>query len=308
MKVQSILGKLFLSVMISLALPTVGLSQESITIKHGRGETTVKKNPEKVVIFDIGTLETYHELGIPVYGVLNNVPEYLDQYKSDQYLKLGGIKAPDIEAIKLAKPDLIIISGRQGNAYDSLSSIAPTLFLGVNTDDYWNSFEDNVNTIAKIHGKEALAEKKLQELSTKKDLVVQKSKTDTNKGLVMLQVRGNHSAFGSQSRFGFVHDVLGVRPVASIETTGHTGSRVNEEYIKKVNPDYIFIIDRDSATGGEKKPTDELLTDEMKRSNAYLNNHIITLTGNVWYTSGGGLISVDRMISEVGEQLYTLSL
>lgn len=284
-------------------------NDELITIKHRLGETKVKKNPEKVVIFDIGSLETYHELGIPVAGVTNSVPAYLSEYKSDKYAKLGSIKGPDIEALTAFAPDLIIISGRQSSAYDSLAMIAPTIFLGVDTKDYWSSFETNVRHIAKIHGKEAMAEQKLATLRQKRDLVTEKTKDDTNKGFTILHVRGGHTSYGSGSRFGFIHDVLGVRQaLTDLDDTTHTGHRfkVGDGLVEKANPDYLFLIDRDSAVGGEKKPTDELLSAELKATPAYKNGKVVTLPGNIWYVSGGGLISVDKKITDVGEQLYGL--
>lgn len=289
---------------------TAADTNEYITVVHRLGETKVKKDPKKVVIFDIGTLETYHELGIPVAGVTNSVPVYLSEYRGDKYAKLGSIKGPDIAALTAFAPDLIIISGRQSSAYDSLSMIAPTIFLGVDTKDYWNSFESNVRNIAKIHGKEALAERKLATLRQKRDVVTSKTKDDNNKGFVILHVRGGHTSYGSGSRFGFIHDVLGVRQsLTDLNDATHTGHRFKEGdgLVQKANPDYIFLIDRDSAVGGEEKPADELLSAELKRTPAYRNKKIVTLPGNIWYVSGGGLISVDKKITDVGEQLYGLT-
>lgn len=293
----------------SLSAATAADNDEYLTIKHRLGETRVKKNPEKVVIFDIGSLETYHELGIPVVGVTNSVPAYLSEYKSDKYAKLGGIKSPDIQAIAALAPDLIIISGRQSAAYDSLAAIAPTVFLGVDTKDYWTSFETNVRHIAALHGKEDLAEQKLATLRQKRDLVTAKTKDDDHKGFTILNVRGGHTSYGSGSRFGFIHDVLGVRQaITDLDDATHTGHRFKpgDGLVQRANPEYLFLIDRDSAVGGEQKPADELLSDELKATPAYRNGKVVTLPGNIWYVSGGGLISVDKKITDVGEQLYGL--
>ena len=284
-------------------------TDDYITIKHRLGETRVKKNPEKVVIFDIGSLETYHELGIPVAGVTSSVPAYLAEYKSDKYAKLGGIKSPDIQAISALAPDLIIISGRQSAAYDSLTAIAPTVFLGVDTKDYWNSFETNVRHIAALHGKESMAEQKLAALREKRDLVIEETKNDSHTGFTILHVRGGHTSYGSGSRFGFVHDVLGIKQaITDLDDATHTGHRFKpgDGLVQRANPDYLFLIDRDSAVGGEEKSVDELLSDELKDTPAYKNGKVVTLPGNIWYVSGGGLISVDKKVTDVGEQLYDL--
>lgn len=299
--------KAIVAIVMSMALQVQ--AQNKVTITHNLGSTEVTENPSKVVIYDIGSLETYHELGIPVYGMLNNVPAYLPEYQAEKYKKLGGIKEPDLEALKAVAPDLIVISGRQSSFYEELSKIAPTVFLGVDTENYWESFKDNVNTIAKLHGKQELAAEKLNQLEAKRNKVLEVSKADSKKGIVMLQVRGNYSAYGEGARFGFPYDVLGIKIADNIENTGgHTGFSVTEGYMKKINPDYILLIDRDSAVGGEVKSINELLNDEMKSTKAYKNNGAVQLTGNIWYTSGGGLISVDRMITEIGNKVYNLNL
>src|SRR5699024_1150595 len=281
-------------------------STDHVIIRHAEGETEVKKNPARVVIFDIGTLETYDELGIPVFGVTNSVPDYLSKYKSDEYQKLGSIVNPDIEAVKEAKPDLIIISGRQSKAYDDLSEIAPTVFLGIDNKNYWDSFEKNVRFIAEVHGKEQLADQKLEELRRKRNLVRAKTTNDDSRTFVIMHVRGGHTAYGKESRFGFPHDVLGLREAQAVDVQGHIGHRFKEGdgLVQKADPDYILVIDRDSDVGGERKSIDELLSDELKQTKAYKNKKVVDLPGNIWYVSGGGLYSVDKQITDIGRQLY----
>ena len=58
------------------------------------------KNPEKVVVFDFGILDTLDELGIEVAGLpQTNVPSYLSKYEDSKYANLGSLKEPDFEAI-----------------------------------------------------------------------------------------------------------------------------------------------------------------------------------------------------------------
>ena len=73
-----------------------------LTIKHFLGETKVKKNPEKVVVFDFGTLDTLDALGIEEITALprgGTVPSYLEKYNTDQYENVGSLKEPDFEKI-----------------------------------------------------------------------------------------------------------------------------------------------------------------------------------------------------------------
>lgn len=51
---------------------------KELTIKHELGEITIKSNPQKVVVFDFGTLDTLDKLGVEVTGLpQSNVPSYL---------------------------------------------------------------------------------------------------------------------------------------------------------------------------------------------------------------------------------------
>ena len=53
----------------------------------------MEKNPEKVVVFDFGMLDTLDELGIEVAGVPQaNVPSYLSKYEDSKYTNVGRLE------------------------------------------------------------------------------------------------------------------------------------------------------------------------------------------------------------------------
>lgn len=45
------------------------LLANEITVKHSLGEAVVKKNPERVIVFDYGTLDTLERMGIDIIGL-----------------------------------------------------------------------------------------------------------------------------------------------------------------------------------------------------------------------------------------------
>ena len=126
--------------------------ESSMTITHSLGETTVEKNPERVVVFDIPTLDTMEVLGLDnVVGVpTSTYPENLSKYDSDEYTKVGTVKEVDLEAIKSVDPDLIIIAGRQADYYDQLKEIAPTISVAKDNTDYVGSVKENINLIGEL--------------------------------------------------------------------------------------------------------------------------------------------------------------
>jgi len=74
--------------------------------------------------------------------------------------------------------------------------------------------------------------------------------------------------------------------------------------VKEKNPDYIFVIDRAAVvSSGGQLAKDTFNNDLVKQTNAYKNGKIIYLDPYYWYLSGGGLVSVSRMIDEVAAAL-----
>ena len=56
------------------------------------------------------------------------------------------------------------------------------------------------------------------------------------KGLIVLTSGGEVTAYGAGSRFGLIHDVLGVPTAADVKAEDSHGESVSFEYIKQVNP------------------------------------------------------------------------
>ncbi|MDZ5474002.1 siderophore ABC transporter substrate-binding protein [Bacillus sp. 31A1R] len=277
---------------------------EEITIKHQLGETVVKQNPEKVVVFDFGVLDTLDKLGVEVTGVPQmNIPTYLSKYADSKYENVGGLKEPDFEKISELSPDLIIISGRQQEAYEELSKIGPTIFMGLDASKYMDSFTENTKTLGQIFGKEEEVETELASVETQINALKEKATASGKNGLIILANEGNLSAYGPASRFGVIHDVFGVAAAdEKIEVSQH-GQTVSFEYIVEKDPDYLFVIDRGAAVGGQSSGQQTIENDLVKNTKAFKNDNIVYLSPDFWYLSGGGLISVAEMVKEIEKGL-----
>ncbi|MCR2823441.1 siderophore ABC transporter substrate-binding protein [Lederbergia panacisoli] len=273
---------------------------EELTIKHMLDETKVKKNPEKIVVFDFGSLDTLDKLGIePIALPKTNIPKYLEKYGDEKYENVGSLKEPDFEKIHSLKPDLIIISGRQMELYDEFKAIAPTIYLGVDTEKYMESFESNARTIGEIFDKEDEVNKELTAIEDSIKALKEEASNLDGKSLVVLANEGKVSAYGPKSRFGIIHDVFGFAPVDdTIEVSTH-GQGISFEYIVEKNPDYLFVVDRGAAVDGESSGKQIVENEMVEKTNAYKNDHIIYLDPDFWYLSGGGLESVASMVKEV---------
>lgn len=277
---------------------------ETIVIEHELGEATVPKNPENIVVFDFGALDTLDALGVEVTGVPQmNVPTYLEKYGSDPYVNVGGLKEPAFETIAEINPDVIIISARQVEDYQEFTRLGPTVYIELDTDDYMTSFEENVLMLASIFDKEEEATEHLNEIKERVASLREEVSALEEDALILLANDGKVSAYGAGSRFGMIHDDFGfLESDENIEASTH-GQSVSFEYIVKQDPDYLFVIDRAAVVGGETS-AEQIIENELTRNmKAYENDKIIYLDPNYWYLSSGGLTSVSEMITEIEQAI-----
>lgn len=278
-------------------------SGHQISIAHKMGESLVEENPKRVVTLDIGALETLNELGIKPVGIpKRHLPEYLAAMRTDpEIADAGSVIEPHIEAIAELRPDLILISTRQERFYSQLSQIAPTVFIGTDSKNYLSSFQENTLLLGAIFGKSELAQQKIDALKTKIQDARDRYENREEKGLFLIYNDGRFSAFGKGSRFGFVHDVLGIRPVLDLHDESVHGQRISNELIAEANPDYLFIVDRNAAVMGKKAKLEDMENPLIHRTQAYKNQHVFYLDPDVWFISGGGLTSVELMVDDIVE-------
>lgn len=275
--------------------------EETLVVSHELGETTVNKNPKRVVVFDYGILDSLDKLEVEgIVGLVQEgLPEHLSKFESEDYSSVGSLKEPNMEKIFELTPDLIIISGRQADYYEELSKIAPTIHLGVNNENYLESFSENMNKLGEIFGKEKAVEKELTAITEAIEELNAKVTEKNVNGLITLANDGSFSVYGAESRFGIIHNSFGVTPVdETIEASTH-GQKASFEYIVEKNPQYLFVVDRAAIVGGTTSAKELFENELMKKTDVYKNDNIVYLNPNIWYTATGGFTSTMIMVEEI---------
>lgn len=275
----------------------------AVKVTSSYGETELPVHPKRVVVFDMGILDSMDYLGVDVELAVPtaNLPDSLSKYRD--VTNAGGIKEPDMEAIFTFEPDLIIISGRQESFYEELNKIAPTWYASLDYQNLMEDFVDLYDTLGQIFGKEAEVSEAIRQIETKISETAEKAGQSEDKALIVLTNDGSISAYGSGSRFGFIHDVLGVKTAdAGIEASTH-GQSVGYEYIAQVNPDILFVVDRTAIVAGTTGAADTLNNELVESTNAFKNNKIVYLNAENWYLAGTGLRTLPDMIAEVAGAL-----
>ncbi|MEW9612849.1 siderophore ABC transporter substrate-binding protein [Shinella sp. S4-D37] len=289
---------------IATALFGSAASAADIVIRHKQGEATFAAKPEKVLVFDLASLDTLTALGVEVAGVPGGgKPDYLKSYNDEKYLKIGTLFEPDYEAVNAAEPDLIIVAGRSAAKYPELAKIAPTIDLTVDAKNYIEEAKNNVATLAGLFDKKAEGDALLARL----DSAVADLKTlaaGKGKGLLILTTGGKMSAYGPGSRFGMLHSAYGVLPAAETQNVGNHGQAISFEYILETNPDWLFVIDRDTAIGREGTAAAQFLDNEVVRqTKAWQGGNVVYLDAAAWYLVGGGISSMQRTVDQLAAAL-----
>ena len=274
----------------------------TLSITHAQGTTPVPANPQKVVVFDVGVLDTMDALGAKAIGTPTaRYPDYLAQYAGTDAKRVGTLFEPDYETIVAMQPDLIIVGGRAAAKYNELSKIAPTIDLTVDRENYIASTIEITNTLGRIFGKEKEAADAVKSLQASVDAL--KAKTaNAGKALVILTTGGRMSAYGPGSRFGVAHKEFGFAPARPDLNVSNHGESINAEFILETDPDWLLVVDRDAATGQGEAAARQVLNNELvNRTKAARNNRIVYLDPLSWYIVAGGLRSTQTMIKQLDD-------
>ncbi len=142
------------------------------TVSTKFGDVTIESKPTKVVALGWGDAETALALGVQPVGAsdwLGFGGEGVGPWAKGKYTnppEIIGTMEPSYEKIAALKPDLILdvkSSGDQAR-YDRLKSIAPTIGVPKDADNYLTSQEQQVTMIASALGEEQKGEELLSEV------------------------------------------------------------------------------------------------------------------------------------------------
>lgn len=281
-------------------------ARAAITIRHKLGTTVIPRPPQRVAALEMNEVDFLDQLGVPVAGMVKDyVPHFLARYKDDANVRdLGAIVQPNLERVHALRPDLILITPLQANHYQELAEIAPTLHFDV---DFRNSqhrhievVREHLLTLGRIFGKELLAQQKAAQLDAQVQQARRVTEGRAERALIVLHNNGAFSAFGQQSRYGFVFSALGVQPAsAAVESSLH-GQPVSSEFIQQADPDILYVVDRTAVM--ERRPVmnaQQLANPLLRQTKAWKSGRVVFADADAWYITGASPASLQRLIDDV---------
>lgn len=287
---------------------------------HNRGKMKTEKikvpvNPKRVAVMDYGALDIMKSLKLQnkIVAISKGqgasfLPKSLNEFKDRKYTNLGNPGQPDYDALAKAKPDVIFASFRQAHTktLDEMKKAAPKakiVFVSPDNDNYIKSIKHNTQNIGKIFNKEQQTDKLISKLD---DKVNETKKSINNDRVLFLNVDDKGiKAFADSGRFGgFLNKDLGIKHADPKMKANSSGILVSNEYLEKLNPDKIFVIDRTKDLKQDKQYIPQALKNPViKNVKAIKQNDVTPFESNAWFFGEGGINLTIEQLNNI-QQAY----
>lgn len=294
--------------------PTIVAAAAALTLTGGaltacgssdaQSAGTEGDSPSQVVLTSHGAANTLDVLdledrvaGLTKTGVF---PEALDTYAGDEYQDVGSLKEPKMDVIAEIGPDLIIYGARTATMEAEFAKVSEQVVAGdPETSDVVASNRAKVEELAALFGEEDAAAEELAEIDEKVAATRAKAE-EAGTALVLMTSGGKVTGYGPGSRFDLIYNELGMEVAGEVESDGRHGAPLSWEQIAELDPDHVFVIDRDAAIGAEGEAARELLDNPVfNRTSAAADDNVHVLNGQNWYLVGSGLGVLGDMIDEI---------
>jgi iron complex transport system substrate-binding protein len=276
-------------------------------VRHAAGTTTVRADPQRIVVLSGDQLDALCALGLQsriVAAALpdgsTNQPSYLGTVVHD-VPGAGTRSEPDMQAIKAANPDLILGSAAlTPDAYPQLTAIAPTVFTG----PPGAKWEDNLRTVGDATGRLDAANGLVDGFEQAAD------KTGADNDATHFQVSvvqftdTTMRVYGADTFPGSVLAAVGVdRPAAQRFTDKpYIEIGISDTDLEN-SPDFsaadgdILYISFASQSAKDRAPT-VLDSDAWKKLSANRDNRVFAVNNEVWQT-GEGIVAARGMLADL---------
>jgi iron complex transport system substrate-binding protein len=276
-------------------------------VRHAAGTTTVRADPQRIVVLSGDQLDALCALGLQSRIVAAALPDgstsqpsYLGKVVHD-VPGAGSRSQPDLQAIKAANPDLIL--GSQAlipDAYPQLSAIAPTVFTG----PPGAKWEDNLRTVGAATGRLDAANGLVDGFEQAADKTGADSDATHFQASVVQFTDTTMRVYGADNFPASVLAAVGVDRPATQRFTDKPYIEIGiTDTDLKNSPDFsgadgdIVYISFASPAAKDRAP--KILEGEAwKRLSANRDNRVFAVNNEVWQ-SGEGIVAARGMLADL---------
>lgn len=293
---ETIATRAFLSGLLPFVFAATAFAAD---IQTGRGPVPLEGVPETIAVFDIAALDTLDRLDIKPAGVPDNLylPE-LGHLKSGAEV-VGTLFEPDLEALSALDPDLIIVGGRSSPQFDAVAQVAPAIDMTLPGDDLVSEAKARISAYGTLFHKEDKAKAATAELDAALD-AAKAAASGKGNALILMTNGPKISAYGPGSRFGWIHSALGVEAAVDDLDAATHGEAVSFEFVRKIDPDWLIVVDRAAAIGSGDQNAKATLDNELiAGTKAWKSGQVIYLPSADVYIAAGGAQSMLRIADTI---------
>ena len=278
--------------------------EDTMVVTDVRGEVEIPSNPKRIVDLS-GNSDILSILGYDVVGTANSdgydytkFPSYLEEtLKGAKILGYSMQDTMDVEAVMNLNPDLIVISTFQEKMYDQLSEIAPTVMIQLEPLNW----KDDVRNLAKVFGKEDVAEAWLTNYETKAKEAGDKIKAEYGEDTTYLSFLASGGQFFIFDGAGFgdvLYNDMGLaKPAGMPEQSDMQLPIVNYEGLATIKADYIFTMAKEEQVAQIENNS------IWKSLPAVKEGHAIMLGASPYFNQGYSCIGREKLVDEIGDML-----
>jgi iron complex transport system substrate-binding protein len=276
-------------------------------VRHAAGTTTVRADPQRIVVLSGDQLDALCALGLQSRIVAAALPDgsttqpsYLGKVVHD-VPAVGSRSEPDMQAIKAANPDLILGSAAlTPDAYPQLTAIAPTVFTG----PPGAKWEDNLRTVGAASGRLDAANGLVDGFEKDADKTGADNDATHFQASVVQFTDTTMRVYGVDTFPGSVLAAVGAdRPAAQRFTDkpyieiGITDADMEESPDFSAADGDIVYISFASAEAKDRAPA-VLGSDAWKKLSANRDNRVFAVNNEVWQT-GEGIVAARGMLADL---------
>ena len=272
------------------------------TIATAKGDVTLPKKPERVVVLDTAELDSVTLLGITPVGAIP--PHLADSEAFPAYLKdkLNGTKEvgtsaePKLDLIASLKPDLILTNKvRHDKIYDQLSKIAPTVM----TETTGFPWKANLAVHAQALGKEKEAQAALAAYEARaKNLgsaIVAKNGNKVPTVSVTRFMAGKIRMYQKSNFSGVMLADMGMARPAS-QNADKFDNEISPELIDQADADALFVTTAVSPDKTQKRAVEA--SPLWAQLNAVKTGKVFNVKDEVWM-SGIGVQAANLVLDDL---------
>ena len=257
---------------------------------------------KKVVALNWATVDFLKSVGKEdlIVGCLDSsasTPEHLkDIAEKEGMVSVGGMKDPDMEAIMSLQPDIIFTSDRIEKMYNEFTKIAPTMCSYIDySKGFMTGYKELANKHATIFG---VGDEVDATIKGYEDRIADIAKFAGDQTCLLGIFAGGINTLGNEGRASVIVNEMGFNNL-QLENVNHGNISSYEAWLE-MNPDWMFVLDKDTAVGTEAvaaKEQMEVNNPVIAETDAFKNDQIVYLEpGSAWYVADGGITSLDLMI------------